>query len=91
MRKYFAEAFGTFILVFAGTGAIVTNTVSHGTVTHPGIALVFGLVAGPISAQAPGSAVGSAAYVPHPSRGRFSDISRAAALAANSPGAPTDP
>ncbi|MEI6233789.1 MAG: aquaporin [Planctomycetota bacterium] len=44
MRKYIAEMVGTFILVFAGTGAVVTNSVSHGAVTHPGIALVFGLV-----------------------------------------------
>lgn len=39
-----AELCGTFILVFAGTGAIVINGVSSGVVTHPGIALTFGLV-----------------------------------------------
>jgi MIP family channel proteins len=39
-----AEAFGTFCLVFAGTGAIVINDVSGGTITHVGIAVVFGLV-----------------------------------------------
>jgi MIP family channel proteins len=39
-----AEVFGTFALVFAGTGAIVINEVSNGTVTHVGIALTFGLV-----------------------------------------------
>ena len=39
-----AEFLGTFALVFAGTGAIVANEVSHGAVTHPGIALTFGLV-----------------------------------------------
>jgi len=39
-----AECCSTFILVFAGTGAIVINTVSDGAVTHPGIALTFGLV-----------------------------------------------
>src|ERR1700681_1139842 len=44
MKKYFAEAIGTFALVFAGTGAIVINDVSHGHVTHVGIALTFGLV-----------------------------------------------
>ncbi|MFM7055752.1 MAG: MIP/aquaporin family protein [Planctomycetota bacterium] len=38
-----AELCGTFILVFAGTGAIVINGVSSGAVTHPGIALTFGL------------------------------------------------
>jgi aquaporin Z len=44
MRRYVAEAIGTFALVFAGTGAIVVNTVSGGTVTHVGIALTFGMV-----------------------------------------------
>lgn len=39
-----AEAFGTFCLVFAGTGAIVINDVSGGAITHVGIAIVFGLV-----------------------------------------------
>lgn len=43
-RRLMAEAFGTFALVFAGTGAIIVNDVSGGTVTHPGIALTFGLV-----------------------------------------------
>lgn len=43
-RKWMAELFGTFVLVFAGTGAIVTNEFSGGTVTHVGIALTFGLV-----------------------------------------------
>jgi aquaporin NIP len=44
LRSCFAEILGTFALVFAGTGAIVINDVSHGAITHPGIALVFGLV-----------------------------------------------
>jgi aquaporin Z len=35
--------FGTFVLVFAGTGAIVVNE-TYGAVTHVGIALTFGLV-----------------------------------------------
>jgi MIP family channel proteins len=39
-----AEAIGTFILVFTGTGAIVVNQLSQGTVTHLGISLVFGAV-----------------------------------------------
>jgi aquaporin Z len=43
-RKMAAEAFGTFALVFAGTGAIVINEVSGGTITHVGIAITFGLV-----------------------------------------------
>lgn len=44
MNKWFAEVFGTFALVFAGTGAIVINDVSGGTVTHVGVALTFGLI-----------------------------------------------
>src|SRR5438094_6990545 len=44
MKKYVAEALGTFALVFAGTGAIVINEVSNGAITHAGIALTFGLV-----------------------------------------------
>src|ERR1700734_1680189 len=44
LRKLAAEFFGTFALVFAGTGAIVINDVTGGTVSHVGIALTFGLV-----------------------------------------------
>ncbi|MBX9681697.1 MAG: aquaporin [Gemmataceae bacterium] len=44
MRKLTAEFFGTFALVFAGTGAIVVNDVTHGAITHVGIALTFGLI-----------------------------------------------
>jgi MIP family channel proteins len=44
VRKLFAEALGTFALVFAGTGAIIINEVSHGAVTHVGIAMTFGLI-----------------------------------------------
>jgi aquaporin NIP len=44
MKKSFAEIFGTFALVFAGTGAIVINDASGGAITHVGIALTFGLI-----------------------------------------------
>jgi aquaporin Z len=44
MKKLVAELLGTFALVFAGTGAIVINDVSGGTVSHVGVALTFGLV-----------------------------------------------
>src|SRR5215475_1463147 len=44
MRRLAAEAFGTFALVFAGTGAIVINDVSGGAVSHVGVALTFGLI-----------------------------------------------
>jgi aquaporin NIP len=41
-KKLFAEALGTFVLVFAGTAAIVVN--GDGSVSHVGVALTFGLV-----------------------------------------------
>jgi MIP family channel proteins len=44
MRRYAAEMIGTFALVFAGTGAIIVNDVTAGSITHVGIALTFGLV-----------------------------------------------
>lgn len=44
MKAYFAEAIGTFCLVFAGTGAIVIDSVSGGAITHVGVALTFGLI-----------------------------------------------
>jgi glycerol uptake facilitator-like aquaporin len=44
VKKFAAEFWGTFALVFAGTGAIVINEVSGGAVTHAGIALTFGLI-----------------------------------------------
>jgi MIP family channel proteins len=39
-----AEGIGTFILVFAGTGAVMVNAISDGAVTHLGISFVFGAV-----------------------------------------------
>ena len=44
MRAVIAEAFGTFAMVFAGTGAIVVNTTHGGSITHVGIAFTFGLI-----------------------------------------------
>jgi MIP family channel proteins len=44
MRPLVAEVFGTFCLVFAGTGAVVVNDTHGGVVTHVGVALTFGLV-----------------------------------------------
>lgn len=43
-KKLLAEAFGTFCLVFTGTGAIIINDVSGGRISHVGVALTFGLV-----------------------------------------------
>lgn len=42
--KLLAECLGTFALVFAGTGAIVINEVSGGSIGHAGVALTFGLI-----------------------------------------------
>src|SRR5258708_1566018 len=39
-----AEAIGTFALVFAGCGAIMTDQLSGAQVTHVDVGLVFGLV-----------------------------------------------
>jgi aquaporin Z len=44
VRKFAAEFFGTFMLVFAGTGAIIINDVTSGQITHVGIAFTFGLI-----------------------------------------------
>lgn len=44
MKKYAAELIGTFALVFCGTGAIIINHETAGVITHPGIALTFGMI-----------------------------------------------
>lgn len=44
MRKAAAEFIGTYAMVFAGTGAIITNDLSFGAVTHVGVALTFGMI-----------------------------------------------
>lgn len=43
MKKYYAEAVGTFALVFFGTLAITLHVESNGIVTYLDIALTFGL------------------------------------------------
>jgi aquaporin NIP len=44
MKRYLAESISTFCLLFCGTGAIVINEVTGGTIGHLGIALSFGLI-----------------------------------------------
>jgi MIP family channel proteins len=44
LGPYIAELVATFALVFAGCGAIIIDTTSHGQVTHVGIAITFGLI-----------------------------------------------
>lgn len=44
MRRYVAEVIGTFALVFAGTGAVVVNDVTHQSITHVGVALTWGMI-----------------------------------------------
>ena len=43
-NKYLSEFLGSFALVFCGTGAIVIDQQSGGMVTHPGVAITFGLI-----------------------------------------------
>lgn len=43
-HKLAAEFLGTFIMVFAGTGAIVIDQAHGGVIGHVGVALTFGLV-----------------------------------------------
>lgn len=44
MRRYVAEVIGTFALIFAGTGAVVVNDVTHQSITHVGVALTWGMI-----------------------------------------------
>lgn len=41
-REAIAEATGTFILVFVGTGAVMVDRISDGAITHLGVSFVFG-------------------------------------------------
>jgi len=44
IRASLAEFVATFVLVFAGCGAVVFDSVSHGQITHVGVSVTFGLV-----------------------------------------------
>lgn len=43
IKKSLCEFAGTYVLVFAGTSAIILNDISGGRLTHSGVAAVFGL------------------------------------------------
>ncbi|WP_340199049.1 MIP/aquaporin family protein [Ascidiimonas sp. W6] len=43
-KKLFAEFIGTFAMVFCGTGAMTINEITNGSITHPGIAITWGLI-----------------------------------------------
>lgn len=43
-REASSEFIGTFILVFAGPGAVMVNTISDGSLSHLGVSFVFGAV-----------------------------------------------
>ena len=43
-KRFISEIIGTFSLVFCGTGAMVINNFTGGTVTHVGVAITFGLI-----------------------------------------------
>lgn len=44
MNKWFAEAMGSFAIVFFGCGAIVVNDLYGGVIGHMGVAAIFGLI-----------------------------------------------
>ncbi|MEM8720938.1 MAG: MIP/aquaporin family protein [Cyanobacteria bacterium P01_G01_bin.39] len=43
-REVISEFIGTFILVFAGPGAVMVDTISDGSLSHLGVSFVFGAV-----------------------------------------------
>ncbi len=43
-KRFISEIIGTFALVCCGTGAMVINDFTGGTVTHVGVAITFGLI-----------------------------------------------
>ncbi len=44
IKRLTGEFLGTFSLVFCGTGAIIIDQETGGTITHAGIALTFGMI-----------------------------------------------
>lgn len=44
MKKYYAEAIGTFAMIFCGTGAMTINEITNGDISHVGVAMTWGLI-----------------------------------------------
>ena len=44
MKKYIAEFVGTFALVFCGTGAVIVNSLSAGSLGLIGVSAAFGII-----------------------------------------------
>lgn len=44
MKKYYAEAIGTFAMIFCGTGAMTINEITNGSISHVGVAMTWGLI-----------------------------------------------
>lgn len=44
LKRYIAELIGTYALVFCGTGAIIIDDVTNGSISNTGIAISFGLI-----------------------------------------------
>ena len=44
MKRFTSELIGTFAMIFFGCGAMAVNEVNEGILTHPGVAIVWGLV-----------------------------------------------
>ena len=44
MKKLYAEAIGTFAMIFCGCGAMTINEITQGSISHVGVATTWGLI-----------------------------------------------
>jgi len=44
MKKYVAEMMGAFAIVFCGTGAVIIDGLTNGSISHAGVAITWGLI-----------------------------------------------
>lgn len=44
MKQYYAETIGTFAMIFCGCGAMTINEITHGSISHVGVAATWGLI-----------------------------------------------